>query len=135
MEKQEDLFQNLTGEERIAALRSYATKTGNQPVKRPYSEDDKNQTKTFIAEESTIVMEKKGDIDQATPPSKKTISIPTHKTFEFPPGKTKEGIDKEINEWILERTKAGENPMVHEHIANEHGIFVFAFHTTKIETD
>jgi hypothetical protein len=57
MKKQEDLFQDHSPEERIEAIKNIAVKTELQDIKNHYNEDEKNQIRGFVSEESISLME------------------------------------------------------------------------------
>lgn len=59
MQNKEDLFQTLSQEERIEALRQMATKTDTQAIRRVFSHDERQQMKDSISENSIDLREKK----------------------------------------------------------------------------
>jgi hypothetical protein len=59
MENKTDLFQDLTQEERLEALRQMATKTDSEPIRRVFSHDEKQQIKDSLAADSITLREKK----------------------------------------------------------------------------
>jgi len=57
--KKENLLQDVPAEQRAEMLKTMATKTDTEKVRRPYSEDEKTQMREFVSDESINVMDRK----------------------------------------------------------------------------
>lgn len=57
--QREDLFQTLSQEERLEALKQMATKQDTQAIRRVFSHDERQQIKDSISENSIDLREKK----------------------------------------------------------------------------
>lgn len=55
MKKPENMFTDLSKEQRAVKMEEFATKSKFESVKRDYSEDEKQQMKDFVVEESMQV--------------------------------------------------------------------------------
>lgn len=59
MEKPNDLFQDLSQEERLEALKAQACKQDSQPIRRFYSHDERQQMKDSVYEDTSDLLKKK----------------------------------------------------------------------------
>lgn len=60
--KQEDLFQDVPAEERKEMLARLAYKSDNRPVRRPFSDDIKDQLKETIVENTHTILEQSAEM-------------------------------------------------------------------------